>query len=63
MQVTNEELQEANNKHLHYLEHLTVDRPDLLIGNLDPVRVFTYELIQVLNHEWLKERLSIDAQD
>lgn len=51
--IMKEELEEANKKHIEFLES-----QDFEILGINVFKAFAYELVQVLNHEWLKERLN-----
>ncbi len=57
IEVTRPELDAANQQHLKWLESYTTARSDLHINGIDVLKCFTYDLLQVLNHEWLQARL------
>lgn len=46
------ELEKANKEHLEFLE-----LQDFEILGVDIFKVFAYEIIQIMNHIWLRERL------
>jgi hypothetical protein len=54
---TPNELLEANINHLRFLESYTLDGKFDVLG-VDILRALNYELIQLLNHVWLSERLT-----
>jgi hypothetical protein len=47
----------ANINHLGWLETYSA-QPELQIAGIDLLKCFTYDLVQVLNHAWLKEQLN-----
>ena len=56
-QKLKQDLADANAKHLHWLETFSAERKELHVEGVDVLRVFGYDLMQVFNHEYLKERL------
>ncbi len=44
---------EVNAQHLHFLETWSLDVPPFEVAGVNIPRLFTYELIQVLNNGWL----------
>ncbi len=56
-EVTRAELDAANQQHLKWLESYTDTRPELHVAGVNELKAFTYDLLQVLNHEWLQARL------
>ena len=55
MTITPQQLQEANQQHLQWLE--AWDQPDALVDGVPVLRAFTYEIIQIFNHIWLRATL------
>ena len=52
-QPTREELDEANTRHLNWLESQTLN-----LYGLDVFKIFAYELIQIISNEYLKNKLA-----
>ena len=48
----------ANIQHLGWLETYSA-QPEFQIAGIDLLKCFTYDLVQVLNHAWLKEQLDV----
>jgi hypothetical protein len=55
---TRSELELIALQHLNWLEHYTDKNPSLLVANVNILRSFGYDLIQLINHEYLKARLA-----
>jgi hypothetical protein len=58
IEPTRAELEVIALQHLNWLEHYTEKRPSLLVSNVDVLRSFGYDLIQLMNHQYLKARLA-----
>lgn len=54
--VSNEELSAINKNHLDFIEN---SKQILNYRGVGILQIFVYELIQIMNHEYLKERLEI----
>ena len=55
---TRAELESVNLQNLQWLESYTQDRPNLWVTGVDLVKCFTYDLLQLCNHVFLRERLA-----
>ncbi len=54
---TRAELEQVATQHLNWLEHYVEKRSNLLVSGINILQAFTYDLIQLLNHQYLRERL------
>ena len=59
--LTREELQQTNAQHLAYLEAWGPQVVGAVVAEVDVLKAYTYDLIQVFNHVWLKAHLGVTS--